>query len=225
MKKIFIPVFLLIGLHSFGQFNKNRIMINGRGNFYTDKQEKNLSNSVPYYYYNEFSEGNLNLNIGYFLSDNFAIGALLGAGMNKNLKDEFYAGSHNSETVVNKNFYSGIFLRYNQMIKQSKFGLFFQLNNLYGIGKMNNNKFNNGIRNPNYLPGKNYMFKIGATPGLMYFITNRLSIETSIGDVSYVSTTTIENRPLHATESHKTSRFNTDFSISTVYFGLTFYLG
>lgn len=226
IKKTSLAVFLLLGIHSFAQFNKNRIMINGRCNFYSDKQERenSMNNNLSAFTADKISEGNLNLNIGYFLTDNFAIGGIFGTGLNKNIHSESFMGSHSSLTATNTSFYSGVFLRYNQMIKQSKFGLFFQLNNLYGTGKMDEDRIYNGIPDPGLYKSTNHMFKIGVTPGLMYFITNRLSIETSIGDLSYISSVS-KNGPIGATEVQRASHFNADFSMATVYFGLTFYLG
>jgi hypothetical protein len=223
IKKTFITVFLLVGLYSFAQLNKNRIMINGRGNFYTDKLENVTVNNVTLHGVEKVSEGNLNLNIGYFLSNSFAIGGILGLEKNINTRSTPYIwGSITTETTTSQNFYAGIFARYNHMIKESKFGLFFQLNNTFGAGKAANEVVLNGVPNPT-TRNKNHTFKMGLTPGLMYFITNRLSIETSIGDLSYHSSVS-EDIPLKRDVRHE-SIFNADFSMATVYFGLTFYLG
>jgi hypothetical protein len=228
INKLLISAFLLSGIQGFAQLNKNRIMINGRGNFYTDKLQTDFNtNNVPLRNIDKVSEGNVNLNIGYFLSNNFAIGGIVGFGKNVNTHDNNYiTADRNIQIITTQNFSTGVFARYNHMIKQSKFGLFIQLNNTYSIGKQEDENTHYSpyfSQNTTLTKGKNHAFKIGLTPGLMYFITNRLSIETSIGDLSYNSSVS-RDIPLEL-QIDKQSQFNADFSMATVYFGLTFYLG
>jgi hypothetical protein len=228
IKKTLIAIFLLLGIHSFAQLNKNRVMVNGRGNFYTDKRERDANlNNVPLHNIEKVSEGNVNLNVGYFLSDNFAIGGTFGFGKKIDSRNEtFNVGDHTVRDITTQNFSAGVFARYNHMIKESKFGLFFQLSHIYEVGKMDNIStqfYNNGTPYSTVNQEKTHGFKTGLTPGLMYYITNRCSIEGSIGDLSFNYKIT-KDTPL-ALDVRKESTFNADFSMATVYFGLTFYLG
>jgi hypothetical protein len=227
IKKQLIAAFLILSMHSFAQLNKNRVMISGRGNFYSNRSEgEDYSIISPVHLNNKISNGNIDLNVGYFLSNNFAIGGIFGFEKNMNARTyTFTNGDQSIQKSTTQNFSTGIFARYNHMINASKFGLFFQLNNTFGWGRIDGE---NSYNSNNYPSGsvsleKNHSFNIGLTPGLMYFITNRLSIETSIGDLSYNSTVT-KDKPLEL-NVRKESNFNANFSASTVYFGLTFYIG
>jgi hypothetical protein len=229
IKKQLVAVLLLLSVHSFAQLNKNKIMISGRGNFYKEKWEgNNYSGNTPVPYKNKISDGSLYLNAGYFLSNNFAIGGIFGLGKSIETQKNLYKnGDYSSNKTSNQNYSTGIFARYNHMIKESKFGLFFQLNSAYTWGRTdmeNIYAYNSGIPpQASTSLAKNYAFNAGLTPGLMYFISNRLSIETSIGNLSYNSSVN-KDQPLERNiERH--SSFNADFSMATVYFGLTFYLG
>jgi hypothetical protein len=227
LKKQLIAVLLLLGMNSFAQLNKNKIMISGRGNFYTDKSEGESYSNNPAHIKDKRSDGNIDLNVGYFLSPNFAIGGSIGLGRNVYKQTYFYTnGDNNINKSTSQNFSTGIFARYNYMINQSKFGLFFQLNNTYTWGRIDREYIYTSVVNPpggNLALDKNHSFNLGLTPGLVYFINNRLSVETSIGYLAYNSMVT-KDKPLEQ-RVERVSRFNADFSMATAYFGLTFYLG
>jgi hypothetical protein len=228
IQKTLIAVFILIGVHSFAQLNKNRVMISGRGNIYMNKAEDQNT------YANVLTEKNFSgaayLNAGYFLSNNFAIGGVFGFRKSSYSRDsESLTDDHYIEEATSKLYTTGIFARYNHMIRQSKFGLFCQLENIYSWGKNDNITSNysssGGIIYITRDLQKNFTFKIGLTPGLMYFVTDRLSIEASIGDISYSSIVTKYQPESKQSDTQKDNQFNTDFSMYTAYFGLTFYLG
>jgi hypothetical protein len=226
IQKTLIAMFILTGVHSFAQLNKNRVMISGRGNIYMNKAEdRNISANILTE--RNFS-GNIYLNAGYFLSNNFAVGGVFGFGKSSYNRDsKSLTNDHYIEETTSKSYTTGIFARYNQMIRQSKFGLFCQLENTYSWGKnddITSNYFSSGgIPYITRDLQKKFTFKIGLIPGLMYFVTNRLSIEASIGDLSYNSVVTeYQSLPKH---TQKDNQFNTNFSMATAYFGLTFYLG
>jgi hypothetical protein len=227
IQKKLIAVFLLIGMHSFAQLNKNKIMISGRGNYFEDNIQQDVNDITNSHFKNKISDGALNLNIGYFLSNNFIIGGIAGFGKSMQFQNNIYiSGDNSSRKITTQNFSSGVFARYNHMIKESQFGLFFQLNNTYTWGRIDGEYTYTSINFPlsGYVDLKKYRaYDVVLTPGLMYFINNKLSIETSIGNLSYNSSVT-KDRPLELSVE-KTSRFNTDFSMATVYFGLTFYMG
>lgn len=229
IQKTSIAVLLLISIHSFAQLNKNRVMISGRGNVYTDKTVDNHISGSTYDTYNTEKNfnGNVYLNAGYFLSNNFAIGGIVGFGKNTYNRDYTYlVTDHVFQETISKSYTTGIFARYNHMIRQSKFGLFFELDNTYSWGNLDDKSTtysNNTAPNIKKSKEKSNTFKVGLIPGLMYFVTNRLSIETSIGDISYSSVVTKDQ--LQQSNVLKNNQFNADFSMATVYFGLTFYLG
>jgi hypothetical protein len=225
IEKKLIAVLLLVGTHSFAQLNKSRVMISGRGNVHTNKTED--ANTLSHMHNTEKNfGGSVYLNAGYFLSNNFAIGGILGLSKNSYERDYDYLNNDRVfQETISKSYTTGIFARYNYMIRQSKFGLFFQLDNTYSWGRFDDKSttYSNGMPYIKSSKERNHSFNIGLTPGLMYFINNRLSIETSIGDFSYNSTIT-KDEPLEL-NVRKESNFNANFSASTLYFGLTFYLG
>jgi hypothetical protein len=228
IQKTLIAVLLLIGIHSFAQLNKNRVMISGRGNVYMNKSEDN--NIYAHIPTEKHFGGTIYLNAGYFLSNNFAVGGVFGSGKSSyNRNSKSVTNDRTIQETTSKSFTAGIFARYNQMIRQSKFGLFCQVENSYSWGKYDDiiAKYP-GSGGMTYITRdlqKNNTFKIGLTPGLMYFVTNRLSIEASIGDISYNSIVTKYQPVSLQPNTQKDNLFNANFSMATAYFGLTFYLG
>jgi hypothetical protein len=112
------------------------------------------------------------------------------------------------------------------MIKESKFGIFLQLDNSYSFGKNDNVTTLESLNYPpivnrNFLKGTG--FKLGLTPGLLYFINNKISIETTIGEISYQSFNW-ENK-IQNNLKNKNNGFHASIANSTILFGLTFYFG
>ncbi len=230
VRKQLIAVFLFVSIHSFAQLNKNKMMISGRGNFYSQKTGGfNYINNIASPYDEKNIGGSAEINIGGFVTNNFAWGGILGLERNIQNWDQIYPApspSKMTRKTTTESFTTGLFARYNHMIAGSKLGLFFQFDNTYSWGRVNRESIN---EIPNYPPNgdlgldKNFTFGLNLKPGLMYYITNKLSIESSIGNLYYNSTVE-KDRPLE-NNTRKSSIFRADFSMATVYFGLTFYLG
>ena len=82
---------------------------------------------------------------------------------------------------------------------------------------------NAGFYNPN--KGTSTIFNVGLTPGIVYFITNKIGIETSIGLIGYSVQDYKNFIDDRQTGGGNTSAFNVNFSMSTLYLGLNFYFG
>jgi hypothetical protein len=225
IKKQFIAaLLLLIGFQSFAQLNKGKVMINGRGNFFAGGSKgEEYSGLYSQTITQKYSNGNFNFNLGYFFTNNFAVGLSGGVGADKHERTYFQGGSSFITEEKNQGTAAGIFLRYNRQIRDSKFGFFFQLDNSYNWGKWRYTSYSSFPTEPTLR--KIHGFRTGLTPGILYFISGKVSVEASIGDISYESSVTKNQSNQNNTSEQSTSRFNSDFSMSTFYLGFTFYLG
>lgn len=224
----FLTAALLLSFHSFSQYNKGQVMLNGNGNFYSGKTKYN------YALYDEKTKrdwAGSNIHVGYFLTDHFAIGLAGSFQWNKN--DIYREDSIrvNTSKVIYKRPSFGVFMRYNQPIFKSKFGFFLQLNNSYSL-------IRNNFENHSYQadPIYNYTdvrkekgagFYADLGPGIFYFVNNRLSLEANLGSFSYSNSIVKKYNDLDMseTQTEKSSSTSSNFSMSSIYLGVTFYLG
>jgi hypothetical protein len=218
---------LLLSIYAYPQQNKNKIMINGNFNYNQSNLNNDFTSNQGGNYFEYIRNGKVNLNVGYFISNNFALGV---KGSFERLVDR-----NNSEDASKTNFHrvtetqdlyaSGLFARYHYMFWDDKLGILFQVSGTYDWGKelrhiitYNNmgttHSFDEHIR----ISG----FSTGFQPGAIYFINQRFSVETSIGNLSY----SLQESKNKESRSHFIgSDFNANFSMSTLYFGLTYYFG
>ncbi|HSH64820.1 MAG TPA: hypothetical protein VLB84_03265, partial [Bacteroidia bacterium] len=130
-KKFIALLFLFIVIQGFSQSNKGKVMINGKGNFWTESSEEDS-------FYSNYlarntsknTSGMINLNVGYFVGNSFALG--LSGTFEKVIQKSTTSNTIDTKSIsdiVNQTFSIGIFGRYNYMIKESKFGIFLQLDN------------------------------------------------------------------------------------------------
>lgn len=225
IKKIFFAALLLTNAAIYAQENKGKFMINGNGNFakYKTHKDYGLGTNNSYDKTNQ-TNGNVNLNFGYFLSNHFAIGVSGGYSGQINKQEFVNPSSPNTNLYKSYTYSAGIFARYNCMIKESKFGFLFQLNANYDFEK-NHTKITYAT-NPN--PSTDFGGKtVGSTtalrPGVIYFINQKFSLETLLGSVYYQQAVkTIEN---NETYKEKNSNFGLDLSMTSIYIGITYYFG
>ena len=222
-KKHFIIALVLISVQGYAQLNKNKFMLSGRGNYYTNRSNQNNDAATSLRAENKDSRGALQLNIGYTFSNNIAVGIIGGFEKNKESSTNFYTNNYfETKEVIRQSYNTGVFARYTRMISESKFGFFFELDNTYIWGRDNFRSiyFPNPTNTDNYAV-KMHGFKSELIPGLVYFISNKLSIEATFGNISYA--TTVYNWPLK--HDRNDAQFNVNFSTSTFFLGLTFYFG
>lgn len=222
-KHLFIAL-LLISIQSFAQYNKGQLMVNGNIYGYSNKSNGANGGNSDYTYKNKSQQFGCDLNVGYFLSNHFAIGIEEQISLYKNNSENADPTYRNTNLNRNKSYFTGVFMRYNQPIYKSKFGVFFKLANGYVIQKQNtetasySDPFGNNSSKTEK-KGEGYYGYL--TPGLFYFVNNRLSLEATLGDLSYSKL----NLKDETEYKYKNSYLNANFSISSVSLGVTFYLG
>lgn len=219
---------LLISISGFAQLNKGQIMINGDVNYYSYNY-----NSNPTYYYQKSKQQGFgsNINVGYFLTNHFAVG--ISGSVYRSKSDNYRKDSMSIINSISKeNSPSiGVFLRYNQPVHKSKFGFFLQLGSNYSFikneHKYDETYFKNYPNSSSLREEKGNSYRVNLKPGLFYFVNNRLSLEASLGNFSYYKSkiTDVSEHTPYIPYTKKQSSFNSNFSISTFYLGVTFYLG
>ena len=192
MKHLLIAASLLSTLNFFSQISKGTIM---PGLSFDYNHEKINKSNNDYFTNNEIviekrNLISLNLNCGYFVKDNFAVGAL-GGYENGTLKSNSFdptssANEYSSQDI--NSFHAGLYGRYYKMIGNSKFGFFAQLTTLYkkeNITTIQNTTYNNVQGFVNIFKSQKESFNIALSPGLVYFINNKIGIETSFASLGY----------------------------------------
>lgn len=171
-------------------FAKGDTFITGSVSIITQKQD-NVKNTG-------FSAGP---SVGYFISDNIALGARVNY-----LYQKTEGGDFNPEYEQNA-ITGGLFGRY-YFTPKNKFSLFAQLGADY-------NRYEREMAGNNR--EKSHGFGVSAGPGFNYFITPHLALQSFLGAVSY-GTNTQETDG----ESTENRGFSLNLDFSNVYFGLTY---
>jgi hypothetical protein len=217
IKKYLIGIFMLLCMFAHSQANKGKFMIQGSAGYH---------NSGVLSTYGAFSEKYsrnfvlADVNFGYFLSNNFAVGISGSTIYNKSIdipdphvNQLKYVNTHSENGV-------GVFARYNHTLHDSKFGFFLQLNaRHYWINQMDALIMMNGDpSNKNVTKGTRIYSSL--SPGLIYFINNKFSVESTLGSLYY--TLEKSKSPSLAIEKTYTST-GIDFSLTQINFGFTYY--
>lgn len=232
MKKIILTLLVLsISFSFYAQLTKGTFMPGINLNYnqlsihsQDSSHGKNFSNSVS-----KRSNFSTSINFGYFIKNNIAIGVTSGFQTNKQTSENTNSLSNYKIDQKENVFNAGVFLRYYKMIKESKFGVFAQFQSLYSRGKSTNNQ--EGYNNSGYLyqsyydEQKSNSYNFSINPGIVYFITNKIGVETTFGSIGYL----IENDDNYS-KTNKTGNSTIkgtylDFSTATIHLGVNFYLG
>ncbi len=158
------------------------------------------------------SNGNINQlglqivpDFGYFIKDDFAIGANLNIGI---------YNTHSNNLDINSTSYGiGGFARYYKKITD-KF-LFFAnagVSYAYGTGRWGSSNINEQVRSNT--------LSFAISPGLVYFISPKFGLEASFGNLHYTHTSS-ENITL--AQKRQSSDFGPSFNLATFFFGLNYY--
>ncbi|HRG53102.1 MAG TPA: outer membrane beta-barrel protein [Bacteroidia bacterium] len=222
-KQLFIAL-LLISIQSFAQYNKGQLMVNGNINGSSNKGKgthNDISNHTNKFKSQQFG---CDLNVGYFLANRFAIGIEEQIRFSKAYSEIVDITYRNTNMNRSKYNFTGVFMRYNQPIYKSKFGVFFKLTNGYAIQKQTTEtaSYSDSFgdkSSKSERKGSGYYGYL--TPGLFYFVNNRLSLEATLGDLSYSKS----NSKDQTDYKYKNSYVNANFSVSNIWLGVTFYLG
>ena len=154
MNKAFILLFafLVITTWVFGQTSAGSMMVGGSIEFSSTSREGGNAN--------DGSSFGFSPDFGYFISDNFAVGASLSLGSSR-------SGTGNAETTSNY-FGIGPFARYYLFTSNEQFGFF-------GQAKLN---FRTGRTDPPFVEvSKNQSLSFALQPGVAYFLNEHWAIE------------------------------------------------
>ena len=166
------------------------------------------------------------LKLGYYVSNNFAIGLYSNCYTNKS--NSTYYNSWASTSVQSNsssaNQSLGIFARYHHLFFENKFGVLFQTYIGSNWGKWNTRVLQSNPVNGDQITvdaGKSNSQNINLTAGLIYFINKKFSIETSLGGMGYG----IDHwRSTHTLNNSKTTGGWIGLS-SNINFAFTYYFG
>lgn len=217
IKKIAVFVLFLICMQLNAQENKNKWMINGAVNYF--------QNNTDIYYLPDLklkqSNTFVGVHLGYFITNNFALG-ILNEG-SASVHEVITSDTSASVTSQYSTSYSpGIFAKYNRQIQSSRFGFFLQLDSKYSWEK---NRFKTITGNSDFTrTSASTGIVISLTPGIIYFINKKISIETSFGNLGVSS---LDGYDSNAIVKRKAINVNlkTNFSLATMNFGFTYYFG
>jgi len=226
IKRQFLAALLFLSIQSFAQFNKGQLMINGSAHYYSSKYNTNSNDRIEKINQQQYSGG---VSLGYFFSNHFVAGIDGGVGSGRNKIENIDTMRRNYNLGRDNNSWMGAFLRYNQPIYHSKFGVFLRVSGDYELRKYTSKSEYTFVNSPTDIytsERKGHGYSCSLSPGLFYFVNNRLSLETSIGGISY-SLFHMKETSANSFDSYtfKESSFNSSFSISSIWLGVTFYLG
>jgi len=139
--------------------------------------------------------------VGYFVSDNMAIGIALG------YTSRDYKPSDEKYTSLQ----AGIFGRY-YFNPANKFTIYGQLNAAYVTSKREQN-FGSGITEY-----KENGFAVAAGPGFNYWLSNHLALEANFGVIGYSSTKPDDS----SANPESTNTFNIGLDLANINFGLVY---
>jgi hypothetical protein len=225
MKKALLVAIAVITIsYGYSQTEKGNMLIGGQisisGNTSSalDSMSLNTTRSTSF---------SLIPNVGFFICNNFAIGASLNFGIsNTTYKDEDLPSSIYTQTSASDYTYGiGVFARkYFKIADKFMFFINGGISYSYLTGKTTEttNSPNIDILSNN-IPPQTDKISVNINPGLVYFISPKLGIETSFGSLYYNYTTT-KNKNVSYDNHDNNSSYGINLNISTLSLGLHYYL-
>ncbi len=195
MKKLFIVAITALGFtfaaqaqdvtSANGGFENGDVFISGSVGFGSEKTgdlSSNVFNIAP--------------KVGFFVSENIAVGAQIGYTSYKNEND-------GTDVLDTNEFSAGVFGRY-YFTPMSQFSVFAELGVDLNSGKdkLNDSKYNG--------------FGLDFAPGISYFVSNNFAIEASIGVLGYST-----SKP-DFDGADSTNNFNLGLNLNDVLFGIVY---
>lgn len=171
-------------------FAKNDVFVSGSLGFRSQKTGDEKINNF-----------NVTPRVGYFVSDNIAVGAQLGFNSGKNT----YNANGTMVEVKSTGFEAGAFARYYGTPGRA-FSFFGQLNASYNTTKNESQGSESKVNG----------FSVGLAPGISYFVSDHIAFETTFGILNYSS-----SKP-DANGAESTDTFNLNLNLSNVAFGMIY---
>lgn len=218
MKRI-ILIFIVAStmLTAFSQTEKGKKSIGGSVRFLNDLNNSS-SISTPAY-----DSKYLNLSVlpkyGWFIKDNLEVGINLNIGYlnySTDYKDSGYSNNSEDRTYT---YGLGFFAKKYYTVGD-KLKFFINGSLAYDYLIIENNQITTNSLSVNSQTMSN-VFMIDITPGLVYFVTPKLGLEASFGQINYsFSNSTQKNDPSFKGSNNK---FGINLNASSLYFGLKYY--
>lgn len=227
MKKILLVLIALFTIVTcYSQTEKGKKFIGG---------QLNLSNNT-YSYLDTLYKSNRNSfgfqivpNFGYFIKDNFAIGVNVNFGVSNTTQnqEQQYLPTKTTSKSNSISYGGGGFARYYKKITDNFF--FFANGEVSYIYQTQ--KFVYSNNDPNYVyptsdPANQEVqtnsISFDVNPGLVYFVTPKLGIQTTFGDI-YYNNSTSKNISLLFDNHRNVNDYGINLNISTFYLGLNYY--
>ncbi len=153
----------------------------------------------------KFNQFNISPRLGFFVSDNIAVGAMIGYESTTN--DTFIEVLDDSAEITENMLTLGAFGRW-YASPASQFSFFAEL----GLNYNTMNSETEGIDGELKANG----FEIALTPGVSYFISTNFAMEASVGVLSY------ETSKPDADGAESTDTFELGFNLSQINLGLVY---
>ncbi len=145
---------------------------------------------------------NVTPRVGYFITNNFVIGAQLGFASGK---DTNYNALGGLDETKRTGFQAGAFARY-YSTPANAFSFFGQLSAAYNATKYESGGFESKING----------FDLGVSPGISYFVSDHIALETTFGFLGYGT------RKPDADGAESTNSFDLNLDLSNVTFGIVY---
>jgi len=222
MKRFFLMALMIFTITSiYSQTEKGKMLLGGQFNF--SGSNRNTGNGT----YKSHGEGygfTLAPNYGYFISDNFEIGAKLSISAGNNWSDsnddiyKHHAESHST------GFGIGAFSRRYFTISE-KFRFYLNGDLSYASSTYKNSNSDNSSNSDGSQDQTS--LKISVAPGLVYFVTPKLGFEAQFGSLGYsVNSNDFENNYTDGTSynySTDSNGFGINLNTTSFYLGLNYY--
>lgn len=216
-KNLLIAVIAISCVSVQAQTDKGRSMAAVTGSWQQSTQKNEFRSTASK---SEFLNLDINGRYGYFVFDHLVVGISSGVTFYKQRFETNYDATIESGFVLN----GGIFTRYYHLIGATKFAFFGQLGASYGDGtgtKKNETDVAAMIRTDDL---KFSTASVAVSPGVAYFINDRIGIEAQLGGIGYStrnnSTTTPDKQVTKSSNADCWVSFLKNFSFSVnFYFG------
>ena len=231
---IFTALMLSITLSA--QLNKGGMMIAGNFNYFKSHSASSDTNNFSTNNKGDNKSFTSTIRFGYLATSKIMVGVYGSFNNNSQNNTIIYQNGNPLNTSVNEQtqsqniFSGGVFARYYEFIGKSKFAIFGQLTAGYGLGKQELTQSWNYTGNTTI--NKSYSdlstLNIGFNPGLVFFVTKNIAIETSLGYLGF-NVQKNKNNYNNGTQTNevKNTSFNSNLnlSLSNLSWGINFYFG
>jgi hypothetical protein len=229
MRKTFLLAAVLMAATAvYPQTEKGKMLVGGQANFFGSTNS--ILSSFNDYERNTIGF-QLNPGFGYFISNNLAIGLNTDFGFTKSDIIRKYPGqipSESTEETKTSGYGGGGFARYYQSISNN---FFFFVNGGISYTKKterielanNDPAYIYPVENPASQEIHSNTYYLDISPGLVYFATPKLGIQSTFSRVYYRNSSS-ENKSLPSDNHRNTSHFGLEFNPTTFFIGLFWYL-